>query len=347
MSGGGPKQRPRWHDAYDAQMGLWRFYRQPRGQYWLMREFERSAKGLSGETRNMLADLWGGEPQRLLAADPFYVTGNMCEVVEAARHSFQPEPILPTDFLSPVGFCFYETPFVMESKSVITSIGAFSWQPIIATFREGEELPDAIRELPEGMVDIEGGASPFLDAWQAGHGGVALTLYASTEAEEAEDHEGYALLKQMFGHRLWAMHATPWWFGMEFSGNEVDELGIPTGAVAWWQLLQTTLRLMQQRIAHHTNERLDRHTRRDAVRHGYREREVVVVRLRREGHDYVATEPEHDVPWSHRWIVGGHWRNQPYPSEGIYRQIWISPYVKGPEDKPLVIRPRRVYQWER
>jgi len=41
------------------------------------------------------------------------------------------------------------------------------------------------------------------------------------------------------------------------------------------------------------------------------------------------------------------WHDQWYPSEQIHRQIWISPYVKGPEDKPLIVRPRRVYQWER
>jgi len=41
------------------------------------------------------------------------------------------------------------------------------------------------------------------------------------------------------------------------------------------------------------------------------------------------------------------WRNQWYPSLSQHRQKWISPYVKGPEDKPLVVRPRRVYQWTR
>jgi hypothetical protein len=103
----GPHARPKWHDAYDQQMALWRFYRTPHGMYWLEREFRRSAEGLSGQTRAMLSDLWAGEPQRLVSADPFYVTADMCEVVEAARHSFQPEPILPTDFLSTVGFCYY------------------------------------------------------------------------------------------------------------------------------------------------------------------------------------------------------------------------------------------------
>ena len=46
------------------------------------------------------------------------------------------------------------------------------------------------------------------------------------------------------------------------------------------------------------------------------------------------------VDWTHRWLVRGHWRQQPH---GFNRQLrrlkWIDPYVKGPEDKPLDVRP--------
>lgn len=46
------------------------------------------------------------------------------------------------------------------------------------------------------------------------------------------------------------------------------------------------------------------------------------------------------IEWSYRWPVRGHWRRQPYPSEGVTRRIWISEYVKGPRDKPLQRKPR-------
>jgi hypothetical protein len=48
------------------------------------------------------------------------------------------------------------------------------------------------------------------------------------------------------------------------------------------------------------------------------------------------------VEWSKRWMVRGHWRLQPYgPRNGPQQRkaIWIDPYVKGPEDKPLDVRP--------
>lgn len=45
------------------------------------------------------------------------------------------------------------------------------------------------------------------------------------------------------------------------------------------------------------------------------------------------------VAWSHQWLVRGHWRQQYYRSDGTHRPLWIAPYVKGPSDKPLLVRP--------
>lgn len=49
--------------------------------------------------------------------------------------------------------------------------------------------------------------------------------------------------------------------------------------------------------------------------------------------------------YSHRWIVRGHMRNQPIGPRNSkggqnHMRIWIAPYVKGPEDKPLVLKDR-------
>lgn len=42
--------------------------------------------------------------------------------------------------------------------------------------------------------------------------------------------------------------------------------------------------------------------------------------------------------WSSRWLVKGHWRSQYYPSKQKNSPLWIMPYVKGPQDKPLKSR---------
>lgn len=47
-----------------------------------------------------------------------------------------------------------------------------------------------------------------------------------------------------------------------------------------------------------------------------------------------------------RWIVGGHWRQQPFGPRGSQRRpTWIAPHVKGPPDAPLVTE--RVNVWRR
>jgi len=44
--------------------------------------------------------------------------------------------------------------------------------------------------------------------------------------------------------------------------------------------------------------------------------------------------------WSRRWMVRGHWHTVAYgPRKSLRRPQWYDPYVKGPEDKPLDVRP--------
>jgi len=73
--------------------------------------------------------------------------------------------------------------------------------------------------------------------------------------------------------------------------------------------------------------------------------EYVVVQFRKRRYlsaETDETKEESAREWSHRWIVGGHWRWQPYKdpvSKGvIHKRIWISPFVKGPGDKPLIAK---------
>lgn len=69
---------------------------------------------------------------------------------------------------------------------------------------------------------------------------------------------------------------------------------------------------------------------------------MTVVRLRRPRS--APSDEERDVNWAHRWIVSGHWRNQWFPSLKTHRQVWIGSYVKGPEDKPLLLRRGRAFE---
>ncbi|ELB86009.1 hypothetical protein Rwratislav_47115 [Rhodococcus wratislaviensis IFP 2016] len=42
--------------------------------------------------------------------------------------------------------------------------------------------------------------------------------------------------------------------------------------------------------------------------------------------------------YTHRWVVRGHWRRQWYPSLQRHVPIWITDYIAGPDDTPIVVR---------
>jgi hypothetical protein len=65
---------------------------------------------------------------------------------------------------------------------------------------------------------------------------------------------------------------------------------------------------------------------------------VMTIALRATEHTNAETG-QGMVEWSHRWIVRGHWRQQWYPSQQEHRVLWIPPYIKGPDDQPLIVRP--------
>ena len=85
------------------------------------------------------------------------------------------------------------------------------------------------------------------------------------------------------------------------------------------------------------SERLERARRREAKRAKLDINEVLVVTLRRQAvRDRDADA--RDVEWSHRWMVSGHWRHRWSERTNGMQTIWINPHVKGPADKPLILK---------
>lgn len=111
-------------------------------------------------------------------------------------------------------------------------------------------------------------------------------------------------------------------------------------------LHHTFCALVAQRIACQSTFRAERAARRRVQRNGSDLSTIQVITLRRL--DSASSDDTHGgaVDWTHRWLVGGHWRNHYFPSTDEHRPLWIAPYVKGPQDKPLVVR-ERVYRWSR
>lgn len=75
---------------------------------------------------------------------------------------------------------------------------------------------------------------------------------------------------------------------------------------------------------------------------------VTLVALRRQ---YTPQDRDPDAGssrhYKHRWIVSGHWRDQPYgPGQSLRRKTWVPSHVKGPEGAPL-LSTEKVNVWRR
>lgn len=101
---------------------------------------------------------------------------------------------------------------------------------------------------------------------------------------------------------------------------------------AFWRLIQQTLVATMQRPAKRQLRR--------KVQRRHPELGVITVQTLRQTLHRPTGEEGPTVDYDHRWLVRGHWRNQWYPKAGVHSPLWIAPHVKGPEDKPLVIKRR-------
>lgn len=108
---------------------------------------------------------------------------------------------------------------------------------------------------------------------------------------------------------------------------------------------------LSQKIIITNDAHIERHRRKDFNRKTGQELNTVkVVNLRRTERPVSSGEVnlEDKREYACRWQVDGHWRNQACGT-GMqdHRLQWISPYLKGPEDKPLRIPQQKVYRVSR
>ena len=104
---------------------------------------------------------------------------------------------------------------------------------------------------------------------------------------------------------------------------------------------------LNQRVVQETSEPVERHARKDFARSTDHKLDAVkVVQLRRVQRPHTEVqEGSEKREYSCRWVVDGHWRNQPVgPGRAERRLTYVHPYVKGPDDKPLRVPAGKVYE---
>ena len=311
-----------WERALDKQLATYLWWHTPVAEQvaegWaedVNSKYTRSetARGIVRQQRQLL---W--------QADPIWITEDMADLLEAAWPQFEPELVRQDDLIIPAGFALLpRVLYVTDLWGKRTPVRAIAWMQ---------------------AADDEGP-------------GIFVTLYCG--ATDADDYgtEKLPFMSRLYGDAMSMSHTTALRFGTDpaqlaknayEARTDKDRISEEQAWQASFQqlrLLQCFWRLTKQQIAVGFRRQPSRATRRRSERAEYPDKYVTVVTLRRPRSD--SAEPEHHaVDWKMRWIVSGHWRWQPY-KDGSRRQIWIAPYVKGPEDKPLAVRKLRVFQWSR
>ncbi len=269
----------------------------------------------------------------MMAAEPVYVTGEMQDLVYSAMESFNSrENVVESDFFLRSGFVFLERPFV-----VIDQIGkrvawrAISWNIEEMTFSEvkGE------REYAEVTRKAIAGEEISVEVKM----GIRFIMWSNIEDEDDYSHT-FNEIDSIVRTNWLVAHALT--LPLEDISRTVDTTG--GGDSSTLLFVRVMNKLMGERIVTRSRYKAARSLRRHSQRLNLPVSEILVCELRRKSQP---SEPSGERRnFTHRFVVHGFWRNQWYPSIGMHRQKYIADYIKGPDDKPLIIK-QRVWQWDR
>jgi hypothetical protein len=277
------------------------------------------------------------ERQRLSEAELYFVTAEMTTLAVAAGESLPDFHLEPEDVPARHGFIVFAVPI----GSYINTDGGLSIRfPIVA--------------VSWGPVD-----PAMFPHWR--RGGVWFTYYSPTDLAGLERQMRQlagrpirpaerARLRQMRGPLMWDNEAALGYGGDEKANYKPGDShhGDPGRAAPWPQTLRAAWLLMNQS---NNAEAEQLHRSRASVRRdehdGLNPGAVRLIHLRRATKAQGAPHDEKAArEYTCRWMVRGHWRQQWYPSRQVHRPVWITPHLKGPEDKPIRAGDT-VYLWDR
>lgn len=349
----------RWEEALDAQLDLYTFANSERGRRyilgWQRAELETGHLQVGGT--EFIADRVA---QIAFLADPVWIDPDLQTVWEAAVPTFEPEALHPQDLIVEGGFAYLPRPhFTTDIHGRQTSFRAFAWGTTLLDWNKGEELranfPGVLLmmfhqlgdrddyDTGSAMVSYDKDGAPDLpySTGQLRRGDLILDFVYPWPYGAIVDADGIRRLPlKQVGPELY-VHDEKSDYGVAGSPGAVGKLRTD-GPDNIEKHVQCLWRLMAQTIATRTQVNPSRPVRRRLERAKVDARRITVIALRRPSSP--GTGEHRTVEWSHRWLVAGHWRKQWYPSIGTHRQIWISPYVKGPEEAPLEVRKARVFE---
>lgn len=286
--------------AMDWHAKMWRFMTPEAAHSWAAPYMDGADAQMRRDLDNMAhAMVWS-----IRAASPFFCSKEILSIIESVTPTV-PLNWAPDRSMLPVddGFVWFEEPSTLIQQESKHPISALSW-----TVFNRDQQSNRNRQ----------GVDFFM--WGRSSNTYALYPY---QAQMWRFDEAIDLLVND-GHTATLDGREP------EIGNATHALRLQFFAsfLTFINETITTRRVVEPSRA--ARRRFQSQTRQDDVQ------PIQVIELRRRQYETVEREGESEHrDYSCQWVVRGHWRNQWYPSQGRHQPKWITPYVKGPEDKPL------------
>jgi len=273
-------------------------------------------------SENLLRLSYGGQEFGFKEMQTVVVSRDFSRYVAAMADQWPPNDVLDWPSMEDVGWPFpnHSTLFVFEEpifmEFLITSEDNEEARVPIMPFRDEREVV-AMFLLDNRLMNIS----------------VEIDGTAKRRLVVPQNQGPYRMQASVFIHPDTSTTSGYFNWGLGVTRNPAEDR---MGYCARWE------RSFAEAVGHRMSvvaepQNLPRHERR-AIQRTEAPYRVLDLRTPERAKDKAGTRK---VEWTKRWGVRGHWRNQPYGprKDPKYRRIWIDWFLKGPEDKPLDIRP--------
>jgi hypothetical protein len=304
------------------------------GKAWLADRF-----GKYGEQAGVpSAVAWQHAIVDALGTDILWLSTEMMDLVQSAMEGFDPmEPVTLDDIFLKSGFMVLPHSFLSKDVNDMT-LGwrVLCWKtvdPMVVIVNDSEGETSYTHDL--GYEGKQEAGVRFMQA-----------SYVRDEDDWSREHPDVQQAVIDSGWNWGMAHATA--IPLRFMSSEAETKGEGDATASWLLFWRVAQKLMAERIVSKEIHQPGRAARRDAARSLMPPSLLRVIELRRpRGEEHGERETPSGRRYTHRWIVTGHWRNQPCgPGRKLRRQKYIGEYIKGPEDLDLIVK-TRVWNWDR
>jgi hypothetical protein len=251
-------------------------------------------------------------------AQLWYVGAAMCDLLDGAAPGLPPTELTASVMPDECGFVLFEAPLAgidANGSGNAVSVGAYLWGRARWRTPQGKERPV-----------------------------LGVTIYGPSGGLLA--HEVSPVMMIPLGGLIWPFGESCDFVAFDGGARDESMQEDRRRLLALW-LLSAQPSLTSNVLAHQSQVTSKAKAKRLAAGKARRDPPVRVLQLRRQPKpDAGAPErTEGGRTFRHRWTVSGHWRNQAFgPAYSKRRPTYINPYLKGPDNAPL-LKGERVKSW--